>query len=387
MNSIISDLSNMVRIPSVNPFGGKACVDGAERAIAEYYEARLEDLGLEVGSKEVVPGRRNVWGRLKGLGGGPTIVLAGHLDTVGVAGYQKPFEPFIKNGRLYGRGSCDMKAGLAAYLEVVRQIQSSGVPLKGDLIVVGIVDEEHTLLGSADFGKTGPKADFALIAEPTNLSIACAHKGQINATLRTYGQSAHSSMPELGENAIMYMAAILEELRNYTDYLAARPNHALCGKPKFSAGVIRGGTNVSSVPDLCELEIDRRMVPGESLDAALAEIRMFADKAKGKYPSLKYELLPPSLSVNSLDVPTSSPLVQAMLKGYLETLGHEAEPASFPGATDAPNFGCPTVICGPGALVQAHSLEEYVSLDEIEALVRIYVSAIRTLQDVIPGNE
>lgn len=386
MSAIVSDLSDMVRIPSVNPFGGAVGGVVGEKRMADHYEACLKALGLEVESKEVAPGRRNVWGRLRGKGEGPTILLAGHLDTVGVPGYHQPFEPLVNDGKLHGRGSCDMKAGLAAYLEVVRQIQACGVSLKGDLLVAGVVDEEHTMLGSVDFGQTGPKADFALIAEPTSLAVACAHKGQINTTLRTYGRSVHSSVPELGENAIMYMAAILEELRDYEGDLAERPEHRLCGKPKFSAGVIRGGTNVSSVPDCCELELDRRTLPGETADAILREIQSFADKAKRRFPSLKYELLDLALAVDALDVPTKSPVVQAMVKAHHETLGRAAEPICFPGATDGPNLRCPVVVCGPGALAQCHSLDEYVSLDEIAAAVRIYLSAIQTLQDATISN-
>ena len=173
-DQLIADLSAMIRSASVNTFGGPPGI-GAEAAMADLFEAQLRGLGLEIGSHEVVAGRRNVWGTLKGTGAGPTILLAGHMDTVGVEGYADPFEPTVKDGRIYGRGSCDMKAGLAAYLEVMRHLQRSGTPLSGDVIVAGVIDEEHAMAGSHHFGLYGPKVDYAIVAEPTLLQISTAH--------------------------------------------------------------------------------------------------------------------------------------------------------------------------------------------------------------------
>ena len=157
---LIAELSALIRCESVNTFGETSPV-GAESAMADLFEAQLRSLGLEIGTHEVTTGRRNVWGSLKGIGTGPTILLAGHLDTVGVDGYTYPFDPIVKEGRIHGRGSCDMKAGLAAYLEVVRQLQFTGIPLSGDVIVAGVVDEEHAMAGSKDFGLYGPQVDYA----------------------------------------------------------------------------------------------------------------------------------------------------------------------------------------------------------------------------------
>ena len=152
---LILDLMNMISIPSVNNFDLDEINQNPEKGMSDYFETRLIELGLEVHSREVLGKRRNIWGRLKGNGNGPTIMLAGHLDTVGVDGYESPFDPKIENGKIFGRGSCDMKAGLAAYLEVLRKIKERNIQLSGDLIIAGVIDEEHAMIGSIDFGING----------------------------------------------------------------------------------------------------------------------------------------------------------------------------------------------------------------------------------------
>ena len=148
MNSdpLITDLINMISIPSVNNFGSNSLNENPENEMSNYFEQQLIQLGLEVESHEVSHGRRNVWGRLKGNGNGPTIMLAGHLDTVGVDGYYDPFVAKIEDGKIFGRGSCDMKAGLSAYLDVVRKLKEKNIILSGDLVIAGVIDEEHAML-------------------------------------------------------------------------------------------------------------------------------------------------------------------------------------------------------------------------------------------------
>ena len=377
---IIADLSNMIRIPSVNTFGELSTGLAAEADMADYFEQALRDLGLEVASHDVTEGRRNVWGVLKGAGNGPSILLAGHLDTVGVEGYEAPFEPKIEDGKIFGRGSCDMKAGLAAYLEVIRILQASGGVLGGDVIVAGVVDEEHAMVGSKAFGMNGPKVDFAIVAEPSQLKIAPAHTGQILMTLRTRGVAAHSSMPEKGVNAIYHMASALQALQGYADDLRARTPDDMCGLPSFSVGVIRGGDNACSVPDFCEVDLDRRTIPGEKHSDVLAEIKAVLDAVQALTPDFAYEFETPFLDLPPLATESTSPVMQAMTAACLDVTGQN-EIMAFPGSTDAPNFKCPTVICGPGNLEQCHSLNEYVAIDEIEDAVRIYVKAIQLMQN------
>ncbi len=377
-DQLVGDLSDMIRCASVNTFG-QPSAQGAEAAVADLFETQLQKLGLETASRAVEPGRRNVWGRLKGEGDGPTILLAGHLDTVGVDGYDDPFEPTVRDGKIYGRGSCDMKAGLAAYLEVVRHLQRTRTVLSGDLIIAGVIDEEHAMAGSKDFGINGPKVDCAIVAEPTLLGISAAHKGQMLTTITTKGLAAHSSMPRNGRNAVYHMAAVLDACQTYARELEARTPDPICGAPSFSVGVIRGGDNACSVPDFCEIDIDRRTIPGETTEEVMQELQAVMAAAKVKEPSLNYEIGTPFLDLPPLDTYVDADVMKAMVSACKAITGR-ADVSAFPGSTDAPNFGCPTVICGPGDLAQCHSLNEFVSIDQIEDAVRIYVHAIVGMQ-------
>lgn len=375
---LIEDLSAMIRCASVNTFGIPSDL-GAEAAMADLFEAKLRELGLEIGTHEVIAGRRNIWGTLKGIGTGPTILMAGHLDTVGVDGYDNPFEPVVKDGKIYGRGSCDMKAGLAAYLEVVRHLKRTCIKLSGDLIIAGVIDEEHAMAGSRDFGLYGPNVDYAIVAEPTNLQISTAHKGQMLTTITTKGLAAHSSMPENGSNAIYHMAAVLTAFQAYADEVSKRVPDPICGAPSFSVGVIRGGDNACSVPDVCEIDIDRRTISGETSAQVIQELHTTMTHAKVAAPDLDYDIAIPFLDLPPLDTKPDALATKAMVAACEKVLG-DVHISAFPGSTDAPNFGCPTVICGAGDLAQCHSLDEYVAIDQIENAVRIYVHAIQAMQ-------
>jgi acetylornithine deacetylase len=264
LEAVVTDLCEMIRIRSENPFDGPPGEGFREKELGDFFLSRLSDLRFEVGSREIAPGRPNVWGRLKGRGSGPSLMFAGHLDTVGTEGYDAPFEPRVEHDRVYGRGACDMKAALAAYLEVARVPVESGRELCGDLVIAGTADEEWQLTGSRDIGQNGPRADFDLIGEPTSLKICPAHKGDYAIAIRTFGKSVHSSIPEEGLNAIEDMGRVISAFADYDRMLSAREPHPVCGHGRFSMGVIRGGTMVCTVPDFCELELDRRTLPGEN---------------------------------------------------------------------------------------------------------------------------
>lgn len=376
---LIEDLAAMVRIPSVNGFGAHDPDKPDEEAMAVHLERELQNLGLEVESQMVSHGRRNVWGTLKGSGDGPTVMLAGHLDTVGVEGYDAPFDPKVEDGLIYGRGACDMKASFATYFEVVRHLRESGETLSGDLIVAGVVDEEYAMTGSRHFGENGPKVDYAIVGEPSNLALCPVHKGQLCFGLRTHGVSVHSSVPEKGVNAIFHMTAVLNALQDYAEDLKMRPAHPLCGTPTLCVGVINGGEMVSSVPNWCEIEIDRRTIPGESHEEVMREIETLVEGVAKTIPDFKYEFLSPSLDVEPLGTELSSAVMVAAKEAYEAVLEKPAEIRSFSGSTDAPNFKCPSVICGAGSLAQCHSLNEYVSIEEMKDAVAIYLHMVRSL--------
>ena len=378
--TLLRDLADMIAIPSVNPFSAPDPTAPAEAAMAAYVTRQMQDLGLKVHSEHVKDGRCNVWGRLKGIGTGPTVMLAAHLDTVGVAGYTAPFTARIEDGKIYGRGACDMKPAFAAYFDVIRRIKQLGQPLAGDVIIAGVVDEEHGMIGSAHFGNHGPKVDYAIVGEPSELAVCPSHKGQVCMSIRTKGLSVHSSVPDQGINAIFHMSMVLDGLRQLASDLSLRPADPMCGRPSLSVGVISGGSNVSSVPDWCEIAVDRRLVPGETYETVLAEYRAILDPLTAQVPSFHYEFLTPELVVPPFATPEASPVVTAITKACAMVTGRAPSIAAFTGSTDAPNFKCDAVICGAGALAQCHSLNEYVDIAQVEQAAEIYFQTILNLQ-------
>ena len=373
---LADDLSAMVAIPSVNPFGGRAAEGERELEMAQHLLAELQALGLETGSWEVAAGRPNIWGRLSGAGGGPSIMLIGHLDTVGVEGHA----PRVSEGRVFGRGACDMKAALACYLEVIRMLQGSGITLAGDLIIAGLCDEEDLMIGSKDWKGNGPTADFGIIGEPTSLKICPAHKGQLCVFFRAEGAVTHSSRPELGVNAVEHMGAVITHFAGLDRELQdSGKSHPLCGTGRFSMNVIRGGTIASTIPGMCELEVDRRFLPGEDVDEIIAGFHARLEALNARVPEMKVTVSAPSLEVAPLDLPCGHPLVQAVERAVSVVTSAAAEVVAFPGGTDAPNMGFPCVICGPGHLEQAHGRNEYVDISQMEMACGIYLSTLLDL--------
>jgi acetylornithine deacetylase/succinyl-diaminopimelate desuccinylase family protein len=364
----------------VNPFDAPPSVGNREAEFADLYLHKMADVGLEVGSREIVPGRSNVWGRLaaRGVRTAPTVMLAGHVDTVGVDGYDTPFSAHIKDGRVFGRGSCDMKAALAAYLEVVRVLRAANVELAGDVLLMGICDEEHTMIGSADLARTGHGADVAIVGEPTELAVCPAHKGQICVVITTRGKAVHSSRPDLGENAIVAMSQVIRALGTYADDLRVGPSHALCGVATTNPGVIHGGTIASTVPDVCHLTIDRRTLPGESLEQVVRELHAILEPLRAN--GVRYEIAEPLYVAHPLDTALDHPLVSAVIAATASVTGAAVVPTAFTAATDAPNLGIPSVICGPGSITDAHTLHESVAIDDVVAATKIYLRAILALQ-------
>ena len=370
---MVSDLSEMIEIPSINPFDEDARPGFRELEMAEYYLDRMSGLGMEVGSRTIRHGRPNVWGVLKGKGDGPSLMLSGHLDTVGTENYPEALRANVTNGRVYGRGACDMKAGLAAYLEVARLIRETDTTLNGDLVITGLADEEHLMIGSRDLGQHGPWADYGIIGEPSSMVICPAHKGQLGFRIQTFGKAVHSSQPEKGINAIEAMARVIEAFREYGAELGTRNAHPLCGHPRSCPSVIRGGTIVSTVPDFCELEVDRRTLPEETTEDILMEYRQLLDTLAETLPDFGYKIVGPTLDIAPLDTPLDNPIVMSVSRAYQSVSGTEAVTGAFFGGTDAPNLGFPTVVFGPGGIAQAHTTNEFVEIEDMITATKIYL--------------
>ena len=372
-------LAEMVSIASVNPFGESAREGYRELELATYLLEKFEALGLEVGSFEVAPGRPNIWGTLKGVGTAPSLVLAAHMDTVGVENYNNAFEPIIKGEKLYGRGSCDMKAAFAAYLELVRLLIENKVELDGDLHLVGLVDEEYKMIGSQAYPEHGPKADFGIIGEPTELEICPAHRGQLGFLITSHGKAAHSSRKELGRNAIRRMMPVLDMLEAFDQNLQRREPHSLCGYASVSPNVIRGGTVASIVPDECTLEVDIRQLPHTPSREIKNELNKRLVELEKTLPDAKFELTGPTWDIVGLEVDTNSPVITALSQSYERLFGKVPALQAFPAATDAPYMGFPTIICGPGSLKQAHSTNEFVELSQLRDATKLYLGCLLAL--------
>jgi acetylornithine deacetylase/succinyl-diaminopimelate desuccinylase family protein len=376
---VIERTLTMVQIPSVNPFESARLgpIEG-EVLLADWLVDQLDLLGYKPTRHEVAPGRPNVWGIGPG-GDGPIVMLGGHLDTVGVEGYSgDPFSGDLRDGRLYGRGSCDMKGAFACFLEVAEVLASADQKFPGRVMIAGIADEEAAMLGSTEFPSHGPAADFAIIGEPTELSICTAHLGQYAVPIRTFGRAVHSSIASEGLNAIEQMMKVITALGEYRDELHSRPGHDMCGSGSVNAGVIRGGNMVSIVPDLCQLEVDRRVSPLQTSAEVRGELVELLESIAAHDHSFAWELGSPLVDSGPLDTPLDSPVVLAAQSAARRNETPDVAVA-FSASTDAPNLGVPAIIWGPGSLSQAHTIDEFVEVDQLETATHLYLDAVLEL--------
>jgi len=372
-------LQEMILIRSENPFHDPPETGFREKEMADYLSGQMSSLGLKVERREVIPSRPNVLGYLGGTENHFTLMFAGHMDTARTTGYPDAYESKFENGRIYGRGACDMKAALAAYLAVVKILHDARFKLRGQLIVCGNMDEEFQMLGSKAIGRDGPRADQGIIGEPTGLQICPSNKGRVSTKIITRGRAAHSSVPEQGVNAIMQMARIIQTFEDYNEELLCRPPHPLCGQGRFTPGVIRGGVQVNMVPDYCELEVDRRTLPGENKESVYVEFHRRIEKARDQDSTLTYEITEPTWLIAPNDISPQEPVVEALRRAHLAVNHRDPGIHAFPAGTDAPYMGFPTVICGPGSIGQAHTTCEFVELEEVVGAAKIYLYAVLDL--------
>lgn len=372
-------LQEMIVIRSENPFDDPPSADRRELEMAGYLSGVLSGLGMRHEWKPVRPDRPNVYGFLPGSEGHTTLALAGHMDTARTTGYAAAYERRYEDGRIYGRGACDMKAALAAYLAVAKVLQAAHVTLRGNLVLLFNVDEEYQMLGSQAIGRDGPRADQGIVGEPTNLAVCPSNKGRVSTKFITRGRAAHSSVPEQGVNAIGRMARIIAAFDDYNAELLTRPQHRLCGNGRFNPGVIHGGVQVNMVPDYCEMEVDRRTLPGETKDEVYAEFHARIARAGSGDPDFAYEITPPTWLIPSNDISPDEPVVVALRRGHQALWGRDPGVRAFVAGADAPHYGFPTVVCGPGDIAQAHTTNEWVALAEVVDAARLYLHVVLQL--------
>jgi acetylornithine deacetylase/succinyl-diaminopimelate desuccinylase-like protein len=370
---LVQLLSDLVALESVNPAypgGGRG-----EAAVADYVEEYCRRLGLVVTRQPVLAGRDNILAELPVRGARQTLLFEAHMDTVdlGPMGAQA-LRPERRDGRLYGRGSCDTKGSLAAMMLALAALQATRERLRVNVMLLASVDEEHGFSGVTAFVASKFPVHAAVVGEPTELRIVVAHKGCVRWRLSTVGRAAHSSRPEEGDNAIEQMAEVVQALRAFQTRLRAR-RHPLVGAPTMSVGRIWGGTGVNTVPARCTIEIDRRLIPGEDAPGALAEVDAFLAAYSAAHPGLKISREEPFVADWPLETPDQAAVVSAG-RAACTDLGLLAQPIGVPYGTDASKLwalgGIPAIVLGPGSIAQAHTAEEYVALAEVAAAAQLY---------------
>jgi acetylornithine deacetylase len=370
MSEIVELLRQLVAIDSINP----DLVPGGvgEENIARFIAGWFHQAGLEVVWDKAVPGRPNVIGIARGTGGGRSLLLNAHMDTVGVVGMERPHDPFIQDNRLYGRGAYDMKAGLAAIMAAGADAKKRS--LRGDVIVTAVADEEYASIGTASIVKHW-HADAAIVTEPTELNICTAHKGFVWLDIETEGVAAHGSRPDLGVDAIVKMGKILVGLDELDRSLRSAPSHHLLGSGSVHASLIEGGQELSSYPRHCFLSVERRTVPGETLQKVEAELPEIFGRIAVSDSTFK-ATVKTSMVRDPFEASLDEPIVQTVLRKATRILGQEPTEIGQTGWMDSALLsaaGIPTIIFGPGG-EGAHAVIEWSNLDHVERCAEILVA-------------
>jgi acetylornithine deacetylase ArgE len=366
-------LRDLVAIPSVNPMGRPLQgPDLYEHRVTDYLEQYFVSLGVRFERQPIKPLRDNIVGYFEPADAMRTLVFEAHQDTVPIDNMTiDPFGARIEGGRLYGRGACDIKGGMAAMLAAFARLVCEKPAGAARLVMACTVDEEFTFLGvkrlvqdDLSGGRKHPVA--AVVAEPTQLQIVNTHKGAVRWHLITHGQSCHSSRPELGVNAIYHMGEVLPHIARYADELRATRLDLLLGPATLSVGRIDGGTSVNTVADRCQIEIDRRLVPGEDGPAAIADFLAYLRPRVSAH--VRFESSEPWLSSPALSPGLSGELT-ARLGRVIDAVRGSHQVIGVPYGTDASKLalaGVPSVVFGPGDIARAHTCDEWVQLEEVE---------------------
>lgn len=361
-------LSDLVRLPSVNPMGRSWADESLlyEHRVTAYLEQFFQKIGVPHERQSIAPKRENIVARYESASAERTILFEVHQDTVPVEAMTiDPFGGEVRDGKLYGRGACDVKGSMAVMLAVLERLAREKPKYASSLVLACTVDEEHTFLGVQEFVKN-TKADFAIVAEPTMLRIVDAHKGVVRWKVHTPGRACHSSRPEQGINAIYRMGRLLRAIEEYAKELRAAHFDARLGPPTLSVGRIEGGVSVNTVPDDCVIEVDRRLLPGESpVDGP----REFEDFLKG-HPlvDFPFSLEPVWLACPALNPKGAEATIKRLASAIDAVIGHH-QVLAVPFGTDASTIaaaGIPAVVFGPGDIAQAHTSDEWIEIEQLQ---------------------
>lgn len=403
---LVETLCELVAIPSVNPMGRPASGPPFfEAQVTEYLEQLLRRLGLHTQRQTVAPGRDNLVGRLDGdvppEKGGRLLLFDAHQDTVPADNMTiEPWTPTVREGRVYGRGACDTKGGMAAMLATVARLAAERPKGMPTILMACTVDEEYHLAGAPALVRQafpvrqafqpdpshrgadpqpvslerltyGRAPDAAVIAEPTGLDAIVAHKGVVRWHCHAVGRAAHSSKPDAGHNAIYKMARVVAAVERYEqDALRRWPSHPLCGPHTLNVGTIHGGSSINIVPDRCDIEIELRLPPGATPELARQRLIEYLAAETQLDPSAHD---PPYMQAPPLSDETNGPLSERLCSVVAEVAGR-CQRRGVPYATDAAFYsgaGIPAVVFGPGSIEQAHTEEEWLPLDQLEQAAEI----------------
>jgi acetylornithine deacetylase len=336
----------------------------------------LDDWGFSVELMESVPGRPNVVARI-GPRNTPALMLNGHLDVVGVEGMiHNPFSAQLRGDRIYGRGSADMKGGVAAMCAAAAK--GADADSSRQILVTAVVDEEWESLGMRALLADGIRAEAAIVTEPTRLAICPAHRGFVWMDIVVTGRAAHGSRYDIGVDAITHAGLLLAELEKLERTRESGPRHQLLGRGSLHASKIQGGVGMSTYPELCNLAIERRTLPGEPAEKAMGEIRDACDRVRSEHPQFAARVTLNTAQLPS-DVPVDSPIVER-LRGALEREGVPVKIEGLSAWTDAAPLneaGIPTICFGPGDIALAHAAEEFVPIEEIDVATRVLTRVVR----------
>ena len=374
-DALLSLLQDLIQIESVNP--ALSSKGSGEAAIARYIGDYLSNLGLEVCFQEIEKNRVNVVGILKGSGGGPSLMLNGHTDTVSADTMEMdPFAAEEKDGKIYGRGALDMKSGVASLIMAVRAIVAAGIKLKGDVILALVADEEYASIGTETV-VDAYTADAAIICEPTDLDIVIAHKGFAWIKIEIFGHAAHGSLPHRGVDAIVKAGKVLAAIDELGQTGLKKMTHPLLGSASIHASLIEGGTELSTYPDYCKIELERRNLPGEDrkqiteeMQALLQRIRLQDDQFKADLDVFFFR--------PAFEISPDQPIVQTVSRAF-ESICHrtpkyEGMWAWLDSAILA-QAGIPAVIFGPSG-DGAHAVIEYVDVESVITTTQVLIESI-----------
>ena len=361
-------LRDIVRCNTTNP-------PGNERECCDILHEYFRDAGVNSEILEYAPGRANVVAKVKGSGGGRSVMLNGHLDVVapGTGWTKDPFGGTIEGGRMYGRGTSDMKSGVVAAAVALRAIVDSGMALGGDIMFTGVADEESSgPAGTKYLLSKGITSDMAIVTEPTDLQIETAQRGILWMEVKTFGRAAHGGRPWLGNNAIMQMNEFLNRLKGLQSHLSSRKHHLL-SSPSLNVGTITGGTRINVVAAECTVTIDRRTIPTESADQALSEITSIIQELEAADKDFHATLRELGRST-AFETAGDHPLVRNLRSSFTTVTGREPIIAGKDASSDASlltDAGIPTVLFGPGQHRVSHTADEYVDLEKVVQAAKI----------------